>query len=152
MVCMDQFSSEKRSEIMSRIRSKNTAPEISIRHILHKMGLRYRLHVKNLPGKPDLFFKKYNAIVFYNGCFWHGHTCKHSHIPKTNSEYWYNKISKNIIRDKANIQKLLDLNFRVLVIWGCSHRGKGKAVEFNIAKKAYEWIKSNEKYKEIPSS
>ncbi|KTC75527.1 patch repair protein [Legionella birminghamensis] len=147
---MDQFSKEIRSKIMSRIRSKNTAPEIFIRHILHNMGLRYRLHVKKLPGKPDIFFKKYNAVIFYNGCFWHGHYCKQSHIPKTNKKYWYDKISKNKLRDQENIQKLLDLNFRVLVIWGCTHRGKGKTAINDLAQQVYKWIKSNERYNELP--
>ncbi|AAU27319.1 TPA: DNA mismatch endonuclease Vsr [Legionella pneumophila subsp. pneumophila] len=119
---LDMISKKQRSHIMSSIKGKNTKPEIIVRSFLHRQGLRFRLHSKNLPGQPDLVFRKYNAVVFVNGCFWHGHNeplCKNSHIPKTNFEYWWNKIERNKSRDKQNIEILKQLGWRVFMIWEC---------------------------------
>ncbi len=119
---MDKLSPDKRSDNMRQIRSKNTKPEICVRSFLHKNGLRYRLHYKNLPGKPDLVFPKYKIVVFVHGCFWHGHSklaCNRSHIPKSNKDYWLNKIIHNQARDKANICSLEQLGWKVYVIWEC---------------------------------
>lgn len=117
---MDNVSKEKRSQIMSKIRGKNTTPEIKVRSLLHRLGFRFRIHKKNLPGKPDIVLAKYKAVIFVNGCFWHGHQgCKISKIPKSNTDFWTNKIQRNIEHDELNIAKLLDAKWRVLVIWEC---------------------------------
>ncbi|MBI4804053.1 MAG: DNA mismatch endonuclease Vsr [Desulfovibrio sp.] len=117
---MDIFSKEKRSEIMSRIRSKDTAPEKAVRSLLHSLGYRFRLHQRNLPGIPDLVFRKYKLAVFVHGCFWHGHKCKAgTKQVKTNTEYWTNKIRSNIERDSNNIALLSQLGWKVVVVWEC---------------------------------
>lgn len=106
---------------MSRIRSRNTRPELRVRSIVHALGFRFRLNVKGLPGKPDLVLAKYKAAIFVNGCFWHQHLgCKRSFIPKTNVDYWTLKLEGNAKRDEKNIKELQGLGFRVLVIWECT--------------------------------
>ncbi|MBW6536770.1 MAG: very short patch repair endonuclease [Mariniphaga sp.] len=105
---------------MKNIRSKNTTPELLVRMFLHNNGYRYRLHDKKLPGKPDLVLKKYNTVIFVNGCFWHGHiNCKEAKKPKSNSEFWENKIKRNQQRDKKNTNSLIQLGWNVLTIWEC---------------------------------
>jgi DNA mismatch endonuclease (patch repair protein) len=117
---MDHLTKEKRSWNMSQIRSKDTSIEKKVRSFFFKKGLRYRIHNKKLPGKPDIYFKKYNAVIFINGCFWHRHkNCKRCTNPKTNKKYWRDKFIKNTKRDKENYKKLRKLGFRVYVIWEC---------------------------------
>lgn len=129
-----------RSNLMSRIRSKNTAIEMTIRRGLHEKGLRYRLHDSNLPGKPDIVFPKYKAVVLVNGCFWHGHNCHLFRTPKTNVIFWSNKIKKNIERDKENIKKLDRMGWRILIIWECSFKGKYRMNQVDLVLKIYAWI------------
>ena len=109
-----------RSYNMSRIRDKNTKPEILVRKFLYSKRFRYRLHVKKLPGKPDIVLKKYNAIIFINGCFWHKHKdCKYFVIPKTRTEWWLKKINKNVENDLKHISMLKNLGWNVIIIWEC---------------------------------
>jgi len=116
----DVFSKEKRSEIMSHIRSKDTKPEIAVRKYLFSKGFRYRKNDKRYPGTPDIVLPKYKTVIFVHGCFWHGHEgCKYSKMPKTNIEYWERKISRNKVRDLENIRLLEDFGFRVIVILEC---------------------------------
>lgn len=115
----DVFSSEKRSAIMSAIRSKNTKPEIAIRSKLHHLGYRFRLHVNDLPGKPDLVLPKYSAAIQVRGCFWHGHTCPDGHLPKSRQDYWIPKLAKNKKRDHQNDSKLRRLGWSLLIVWEC---------------------------------
>jgi DNA mismatch endonuclease, patch repair protein len=116
----DIFSVKKRSEIMSKVRSKNTKPEIVVRKLLHHLGFRFRLHKKELPGKPDIVLPKYKTVVFVNGCFWHQHEgCKKSKLPKSNRVFWVDKLSNNIKRDKKNICALEDLGWQVIIVWEC---------------------------------
>lgn len=107
---------------MGRIRSKNTQPEILVRRVLHASGFRFRLHVSNLPGKPDIVLPKHAAVVLVQGCFWHGHVCRRSRIPKSNINYWRRKIDGNAVRDKKNIALLEDLGWHVFTIWECDLR------------------------------
>ena len=118
----DTVSAEKRSEIMGCVKQKDTAPELTVRKILHKLGYRFRLHRKDLPGKPDIVLPKHKAIILVHGCFWHGHSCRKGKLPSSNAEFWQQKISKNIQRDHDTIDKLLDSGFRVLVVWECQTR------------------------------
>ncbi|HEQ72294.1 MAG TPA: DNA mismatch endonuclease Vsr [Spirochaetia bacterium] len=116
----DVFSKKKRSEIMSRIKSKNTKPEMVLRSFLHRMGFRFRLHSAKLLGKPDLSFPKYRVAVFVNGCFWHGHgRCRKSALPTSNREFWKTKIEKNKMRDQKAYRKLKRMGWRVIVVWEC---------------------------------
>lgn len=115
----DRFDSVKRSQIMSRVKVKNTAPEVKLRSILYRRGFRFRLNRKDLPGKPDIVLPKYKAVIFVHGCFWHGHDCKRGQRPKTNEEFWNGKIDCNIKRDEINAIKLKELGWRVLAVWEC---------------------------------
>lgn len=116
----DVFSPEKRSAIMRAVKSKDTKPELRLRRALHALGFRYRLNVKDLPGKPDLVFPKHRAVLFVHGCFWHGHNCKRGRRkPKTNAKYWQEKIAKNRARDTKNIEALKAMGWRVLIVWEC---------------------------------
>lgn len=113
-----------RSENMSRNRGKNTKPEMIIRRGLHARGLRYSLHSKHLPGRPDLVFTKRKLVLFVHGCFWHGHEgCKNFRIPKTNVEFWRNKILQNKTRDESVARQLVQRGWKVMEVWECQIRG-----------------------------
>jgi len=116
----DTVDRKKRSEIMSRVRSRDTKPELVVRRIAHGLGFRYRLHRKDLPGCPDIVFPRYRSVIFVHGCFWHRHpSCKHASSPKTRVEYWEDKFRGNVARDARNTTLLRDLGWRVMVIWEC---------------------------------
>lgn len=104
---------------MAAIRSTNTTPEMKVRRYLFSRGLRYRLNVKNLPGKPDLVFPKYKTVVFVNGCFWHKHDCGKFHWPQSNEEYWRKKIFRNVERDRQNRLDLEAMGWKVITVWEC---------------------------------
>lgn len=117
---MDRLTAEKRSALMSRIRGKHTTPELFVRRTAHSLGLRYRLHRKDLPGTPDLIFPKHRTVVFVHGCFWHRHAaCKKASTPKSNLEYWQYKFKENVVRDSRNIMDLHTAGWRIIVIWEC---------------------------------
>ncbi len=116
---MDRVTKEKRSEIMSRIRGKNTSPELIVRKLVFSLGYRYRLYSKNLPGKPDLVFPGRKKVIFVHGCFWHYHECKKGQLPKSKVDYWQTKLLANRKRDMSNISRLINADWNVLVIWQC---------------------------------
>lgn len=117
---MDVWSKAKRSEVMSKIRSKNTKPELLLRKLLFAKGYRYRLYNKDLPGKPDIVLRKYKTAIFVHGCFWHYHQdCREGRIPDTNTTFWKTKLSKNVIRDEKNKQALLANGWKVITVWEC---------------------------------
>lgn len=127
---MDNKTKAERSLNMSRIRAKDTKPELTIRRLLFADGFRYRIHVKTLPGTPDLVLPKYRAVIFVHGCFWHGHDgCKYAKLPETHGEFWRDKISKNKERDQRVRQELLSGGWRVLTIWTCSIKNQAKVKE-----------------------
>jgi len=145
----DIVSPQKRSEMMSGIRSKNTKPEIIIRKALHRQGFRFRLHGTGLPGKPDLVFPKYKAVIFTHGCFWHGHECPLFKWPSSRPDFWKNKINRNREKDRESLEKLLDDNWRVMIIWECALKGKVRLRTDHMVLQVSGWIKSNRKYREI---
>ena len=109
---------------MSRIKGKNTKPEMLVRKFLHANGFRYRLHVRNLPGKPDIVLPKYKTVIFVHGCFWQGHDgCKYYVVPKTKTEWWLNKINGNIANDKKAILALKKGQWKIITLWECDLRG-----------------------------
>jgi len=116
---VDTVTPEKRSSIMSRIRSKDTVPEMVVRKLIFSMGYRYRLHRKDLPGCPDIVFPGRKKVIFVHGCFWHMHNCKFGRMPKVRQEYWIEKMKGNKRRDQENIGKLESHGWKVLVIWEC---------------------------------
>ena len=119
----DIVDSRKRSEMMSGIQGRDTAPEIIVRRIAHRLGFRFRLYRKDLPGRPDLVFPRYRTVVFVHGCFWHRHLgCQYAYTPKTRVKFWAGKFSQNVARDRRNEEALARLGWRVLVIWECETR------------------------------
>ena len=120
---MDVFSKEKRSAIMARVRSVDTTPEIAVRSLLHRMGYRFRLHRKDLPGKPDIVMPGRRTVIFVHGCFWHQHTnCTAAARPTSNCDYWNAKLDRNIVRDAGCQKQLRSLGWKVIVVWECEVR------------------------------
>jgi DNA mismatch endonuclease (patch repair protein) len=130
----DTLSTARRKELMARIKTKNTGPEMIVRRALHASGYRYQLHRKDLPGTPDIVFPRYRCVVFVHGCFWHGHhACRLAMIPKTRAEFWTTKIETNKTRD-AKVQKNLQAaGWRVYIAWQCETKEVGSLVD-NITK------------------
>ena len=117
---MDRLTPERRSRLMSQVRGKDTTPEMVVRRAAHRMGLRFRLHRKDLPGKPDLVFPKHRTAIFVHGCFWHRHAnCKKATMPKSNVKFWREKFERNVQRDRRNQAELAKAGWQVGVIWEC---------------------------------
>jgi DNA mismatch endonuclease (patch repair protein) len=117
---MDNLTPEARSLQMSLVRSKDTKPELKARRLIHRLGFRYRLHRAELPGKPDLVFSSRRKVIFVHGCFWHGHNCKLGRMPKSNLDYWRNKIAANMARDRKTLLSLRELGWKCLTVWECN--------------------------------
>lgn len=130
---------------MAAIRARDTKPELLIRRALHDRGFRYRLHVRSLPGTPDLVLTRYQAVVFVHGCFWHGHECSLFRWPKTREISWRNKIVGNVIRDQAVRPQLLDAGWRVATVWECAIKGRNRRPLSEIIDSLATWLSSNEK-------
>lgn len=145
----DSVSSQKRSEVMARVRSRDTRPEMVVRRGLHARGFRYRLHVKDLPGKPDMVFRKYGAVVLINGCFWHGHDCQLYRFPKSNTSYWIPKIRGNIERDKRHMRALRERGWRILIIWECALKGRNKLPLVCVLDDSSRWLINGSQFQEI---
>jgi len=117
---MDTVSVAERSAIMSRVRSKDTRPEMTVRRLVHSAGFRYRLHVANLPGRPDLVFPGRKKVIFVHGCFWHLHDgCGGGRVPKSRTDFWLTKLHSNQVRDERNVRELTAAGWDVLVLWEC---------------------------------
>ena len=122
---MDKLTPEQRKHCMSAIRSKNTKPEMLVRQFLFSRGFRYRLNNPRLPGHPDIVLRKYRTVVFVNGCFWHGHEgCKYFVMPKTNTAFWQEKITRNMERDKEEQRKLAAMGWHSITVWACQLKPK----------------------------
>ena len=120
---VDTVSPDVRSRIMAQVKSKDTEPEMTVRRLLHGLGYRYRLHRRDLPGRPDLVFPSRNKVVFVNGCFWHGHSgCVRATVPATNREFWLAKFERNRVRDSCNNPLLVDKGWEVMTVWECELR------------------------------
>ena len=121
----DIVTPEQRSKIMSMIKGKNTKPEMLVRSVCHELGLRYRLHRKDLPGKPDLVFPKHRLCIFVHGCFWHRHPgCKYAYTPKSRLNFWLPKLAKNVERDLDAQQALIARGWKVVIIWECHTKNR----------------------------
>ena len=142
---VDIVDPKTRSRMMAGIRSTNTKPELTIRRALHRKGLRYRVHSKAIPGRPDLVFPRYRAVVFIHGCFWHGHECSFFRMPSTRPDFWNSKIMTNRKRDERVRTALADAGWRQLTIWECAVRDKTPRVLENVIARAARWIQSKEK-------
>lgn len=152
---MDVLSPEDRHKNMSHIRAKNTKPEKQIRSALFKAGFRYRICDKRYPGKPDLIFPKYYAVIFINGCFWHAHEgCRYFVFPKTNSEFWKKKFDTNKQRDAENLKYYQEQCWRVCFVWECAIRGKNSRQKIeNVKDQIIQWLEETcEPFLEIMES
>ncbi|KQQ13299.1 hypothetical protein ASF53_14105 [Methylobacterium sp. Leaf123] len=145
---MDHVHATKRSEMMRSVGQKNTKPEVLLRSALHLRGLRFRLHRKDLKGRPDIVFPKYRTCMFVHGCFWHRHGCSRSTTPKSNSSFWHDKFRANVARDRRAVDELLAAGWRVLTVWECGILGKGRAEE--AAAFVREWLKTDKREGEYP--
>lgn len=138
----DVVSPETRSRMMSGIRGKDTKPEVLVRKALHARGFRFRLHVSDLPGRPDIVLPRYQAALFVHGCFWHGHDCRFFKLPGTRPEFWQLKIAKNKANDEKNVVLLSDAGWRTGIVWECALRGQGASVDA-VADRLAEWLESS---------
>lgn len=122
---MDRHTPEQRHRNMAAVKGKNTKPEITVRKLLHKLGYRFRLHRKDLPGRPDIVLPKYKTVIFIHGCFWHRHpNCKYASTPSTNTVFWEKKLEENVRRDREDVDKLEKLGWRVITIWSCELKNR----------------------------
>ena len=140
---MDVLTAEQRRFNMSRVRSSDTRPEMIVRRSLHAAGFRYRLHVKALPGQPDLVLPARNAVVFVHGCFWHGHHCRSTKLPATRPEFWADKIDGNRARDQRSAESLLKAGWRVFTIWECALRGPRRRHHQEMLEAVSTWLRSD---------
>jgi DNA mismatch endonuclease (patch repair protein) len=143
----DIVDSETRSRMMAGIQGKNTKPEIIIRSLLHKNGFRFRIHV-TAPVQTDIVLRKYNAIIFVHGCFWHRHDCRYFKWPQTRTEFWKNKLNRNVENDKKHIRQLKELNWRICIIWECAVRDSGSDRN-RVALNIMDWLRSDNEYLEV---
>ncbi|MDF7806189.1 DNA mismatch endonuclease Vsr [Pontiellaceae bacterium B12219] len=142
---VDNITSQERSRVMAAVKSKDTTPEKLLRSILHKKGLRFRLHNKKLPGSPDITLPRFKTVIFMHGCFWHGHhdsNCKLARTPKSNVQFWTEKVEANHARDKRSRRELMELGWRVLIVWECSlHTRRHELSDF--ADSIVDWLHGN---------
>ena len=148
----DIVDQETRSRMMSGIGAKNTKPELIIRKALHRRGFRYKIHDKSLPGKPDLVLPRHRAVIFVNGCFWHGHDCSLFQWPKTREEFWRDKIGSNQERDQRNLNECVKQGWRVLTISECALKGSKKLGIEQTLDQTVRWILSDDTSKAITES
>jgi DNA mismatch endonuclease (patch repair protein) len=135
---------------MASVGQSDTGPEVRLRHTLHRLGLRYRLHDRKLPGSPDLVLPRFNAVVFVHGCFWHVHKeCKFSTKPSSRKEFWKEKFEANKKRDRRNYKALAASGWRVLIVWECAIKGRKEAELDKLGAKVEKWLTSEERYGEI---
>ena len=128
----DRLTPARRSENMRRIKNKDMKPELEVRRLIFSLGFRYRIHKKDLPGRPDIVLPKHKAIIFVHGCFWHQHSkqgCSDAKVPETNIEYWMAKLERNRERDKKNRADLIKMGWRVLILWECEIKDKAKLLK-----------------------
>jgi DNA mismatch endonuclease (patch repair protein) len=144
----DIVDSATRSQMMSGIRWRDTKPEVLVRSLLHRRGFRFRLHVRDLPGKPDIVLPRYHAIIFVHGCFWHGHDCHLFKWPQTRPDFWREKIGRNRANDNWVKETLLANGWRVGIIWECALRGAGKNLE-SVVLSLTDWLHANTPFFEI---
>ncbi len=146
----DVVDKATRARMMSGIRAKNTRPEVFLRKGLHALGFRFRLHAKDIPGKPDIVLPKFRALINVNGCFWHDHGCRYCKTPSTNTEFWLEKLSANRLRDQRTIQLQLDSGWRCLIIWECAIRlAQRIPQEFNVIHLSANWLSQGGRFATI---
>lgn len=146
----DRLTPEQRSRNMSRIRGKDTKPEMLVRRCLHSMGFRFRLHRKDIPGCPDIVLPRHRAVIFVHGCFWHLHGCPNSRMPATRPEFWEVKLKRNAERDKDAQAGLKNAGWRVFVVWECALTGRGRLSPEELGEHLKGFLESNQTEGQIP--
>ena len=146
---MDSQNRDTRSRIMSKVRQKDTAPEVLLRSTLHKVGLRFRLHDRTLPGSPDLVFPRFRSVVFVHGCYWHAHGCYRSTVPKSHREFWERKFVANRRRDERVTALLQKMGWRVMIVWECSLIGRLALRPEEVVEKVRVWLMGTTEREEI---
>lgn len=146
---MDPPPTALRSRIMAAVRSRDTGPEMAVRRALHARGYRYRLHVKDLPGRPDIVLARHSAVVFVHGCFWHGHACTRFSLPATRAGWWAEKIERNRRRDARNARELRERGWRVFVVWECALKGRRARGPDEVAAILASWFGSDSRHDEV---
>lgn len=141
---MDTVDRQTRSKIMASVRQKNTGSELLLRRELHKIGLRYKLHDRSLPGSPDLVFPRFHAVAFVHGCYWHSHGCYRSTIPKSRRKFWTEKFRANRSRDQRNVNLLLRDGWRVLTVWECALLGKKALPPHEVTRRVRAWLRGSD--------
>lgn len=139
---VDVVDSATRSRMMSGIRGRNTKPEILVRSLLHRQGFRFRLHARDLPGKPDIVFPRFRAVIFVHGCFWHGHDCRLFKWPGTRPDFWREKIGRNQANDSRARSALLAAGWRIGIVWECAIRGKDRDLD-SVAGRLSDWLRGS---------
>lgn len=146
----DVVDQATRSRMMAAIQGRNTKPEVALRRGLHRSGFRYVLHDRRLPGRPDIVFPRYRAVVFVHGCFWHRHDgCRYATTPKTRPEFWLRKFEANVARDRRNRQAVMEAGWRTAVVWECALRGGRLA---GTVVRVSQWLKSTSRWIDIPET
>ena len=146
---VDNVDAAARSRMMAAVKSKDTAPELAIARALHRRGFRYRKHVAKLPGKPDLVFPKYRAVVLVHGCFWHGHDCGMYRLPQTRTEFWREKVQSNRRRDRLVREGLCGAGWRCITVWECALRGPEKRGLDELIDQIAEWLTGGTSVQEV---
>jgi DNA mismatch endonuclease (patch repair protein) len=146
---VDVLTPAQRQFNMSRIRGRDTKPELVLRHGLHAAGLRFRLHAPELPGRPDLIFPRYKAAILVHGCFWHGHHCPLFRLPATRQEFWSAKITSNQLRDQRTAESLRCAGWRILTVWECSLKGPARRPEHTVLYDCVAFVRSHRKHARI---
>jgi DNA mismatch endonuclease (patch repair protein) len=136
---------------MASVGQKHTGPELELRRILHRAGLRYRLHDHTLPGSPDLVFSRFRAVMFVHGCYWHSHGCYRSTVPKSRRAFWEDKFNANRSRDTRDLAALNALGWRVMFVWECALRGKTACASDDVARAVRIWLEVSERFAEFPA-
>ena len=146
---MDIVDSATRSRMMSGIRGVNTKPELQVRSALHRLGYRFRLHVRDLPGKPDIVLPRHRAVVMVHGCFWHGHDCSLFKLPKTRTEFWCDKIARNKAIDVSSAEALRGAGWRLATVWECALKGRGRLSAERVSSMLDAWLHSTDNVLEL---
>ena len=146
---VDNVDAATRSRMMAAVKSKDTAPEVTVSKALHRCGFRYRKHVANLPGKPDLVFRKYKAVVLVHGCFWHRHNCRMYRLPRTRTKFWREKVQSNRRRDGLVRDRLRGAGWRCLTVWECALRGPQRRRLDELIDEIAEWLTGGTSVREV---
>lgn len=146
---MDTVDRQTRSKIMASVGQKDTGAELLLRRAVHKLGLRYKLHDRSLPGSPDLVFPRFHAVVFVHGCYWHSHGCYKSTVPKSSRVFWTEKFTANSERDERNIRLLMQRGWRVMIVWECALLGKTALPPHEVIEEVRVWLHGTDSRKQI---